>query len=87
MSIVSLTELRNQGETVGTDWVSQYIDAWNTRNSARIVEWMTNDCVYEDVTLGESHTGLDDIAKFIDRPATATSRTFTSSLSRPGTRR
>ena len=47
--------------------MSQYIDAWNTRDSARIVEWMTNDCVYEDVTLGESHTGRDDIAKFIDR--------------------
>jgi steroid delta-isomerase-like uncharacterized protein len=27
---------------------------------------MTDDCVYEDVTLGESHKGAEDIAAFVE---------------------
>jgi len=65
---------------MGTEWVSQYIDAWSARDSSRIVDWMTNDCVYEDVTLGESHAGRDKIAEFIDRMTTEFSDDFTFDL-------
>jgi steroid delta-isomerase-like uncharacterized protein len=65
---------------MGTDWVSEYIAAWSSRDSRRIVEWMTSDCVYEDVTLGETHTGRDEIAKFIDRMVTEFSDDFTFDL-------
>ena len=46
---------------MGTGWMSQYLEAWSTRDSGRIVEWMTDDCVYEDVTLGETHTGREKL--------------------------
>jgi steroid delta-isomerase-like uncharacterized protein len=51
---------------MATDWVNEYLDVWATRSGTRIVEWMTEDCVYEDVTLGEVHKGRADIAAFID---------------------
>ena len=41
---------------------------------------MTNDCVYEDVTLGESHAGRDEIAKFVDRMSTEFTDDFTFDL-------
>ncbi|HZQ56966.1 MAG TPA: ester cyclase [Acidimicrobiales bacterium] len=72
--------VRGEEATMGTEWVNQYIEAWSTRDSARIVEWMANDCVYEDVTLGETHTGRDQIATFIDRMTTEFSDDFTFDL-------
>ena len=47
-------------------WQKQYLEAWNTRSGKQVAEWMTGDCVYEDVTLSESHKGPDDIAGFVD---------------------
>ena len=65
---------------MGTEWVTQYLDAWSTRDGQRVAEWMTDDCVYEDVTLGEAHTGRGEIAKFVDRMSTEFSDDFTFDL-------
>ena len=65
---------------MGTEWVTQDLDAWSTRDGQRVAEWMTDDCVYEDVTLGEAHTGRGEIAKFVDRMSTEFSDDFTFDL-------
>jgi steroid delta-isomerase-like uncharacterized protein len=54
---------------MGAEWLKQYIDAWNTRSGERVGEWMAEDCVYEDVTLGESHKGPGDISSWVDSMA------------------
>ncbi|HZU72658.1 MAG TPA: ester cyclase [Acidimicrobiales bacterium] len=47
-------------------WQEQYLGAWNSRDGRQVAEWVTDDCVYEDVTLGESHKGRSEISAFVD---------------------
>ena len=47
-------------------WWQEYLTAWNSRAGTRVAEWMTDDAVYEDVALGQTHAGRDAIAKFVD---------------------
>ena len=47
-------------------WVDDYLDAWNRHDSDRVTSYLSDDCVYVDQALGESHTGHADIKKFID---------------------
>lgn len=65
---------------MGAQWVEQYLDAWNSRRGSRVAEWVTGDCVYEDVTLAEIHKGTADIASFVDRMSGEFSDDFSFTL-------
>jgi steroid delta-isomerase-like uncharacterized protein len=65
---------------MSTHWQEQYLAAWNTRDGRQVAEWMTRDCVYEDLTLGESHKGPADIAAFVDGVAPTFSDDYSFTL-------
>lgn len=48
------------------EWWHPYIDAWNRHDGAGVASFMTEGCVYEDVALGETHTGRDDIRDWVN---------------------
>jgi steroid delta-isomerase-like uncharacterized protein len=50
----------------GESWLQEYLAAWNTRDGQRVAEWMADDATYEDVALGQTHTGRQAIAAFVD---------------------
>ncbi|HEX6538629.1 MAG TPA: nuclear transport factor 2 family protein [Candidatus Dormibacteraeota bacterium] len=47
-------------------WYDDYLDAWTSHDSARIVSFMAPNVTYTDVALGQTHTGRTDIAQWID---------------------
>ncbi len=42
-----------------------YLEAWNKHDWDALVGFLAEDCVYEDVALGERHQGRDDIRNWI----------------------
>lgn len=49
-----------------SEWWHPYLQAWNAHDGHAVAEWMAEDARYEDVALGEVHTGRADIAQWID---------------------
>jgi steroid delta-isomerase-like uncharacterized protein len=60
-----------------TDWVRAYIDAWNHHSARGVAAYMATDAVFEDVALGVTLRGPDDIGKWADMIA----ETFSSDYS------
>src|SRR5690348_9335749 len=54
-------------------WMGRYLDAWNSHEAERVVEFMATEAVYEDLALGQVHKGREAIAAFV-----ATSSEFSS---------
>ena len=53
--------------------MGRYLDAWNSHEAERVVEFMAAEAVYEDLALGQVHEGREAIAAFV-----ATSSEFSS---------
>ena len=47
-------------------WYDDYLEAWDSHDGERIASFMTPDATYTDVALGETHTGRQDIAGWIN---------------------
>lgn len=48
-----------------TAWMDEYLDAWNSRDAARVASFMADDGTYEDLALGVVHKGREEIAAFV----------------------
>ena len=48
------------------DWISQYLDAWNSHDGAKVAAFMAPDATYEDLALGVIHEGREAIKAFVD---------------------
>jgi steroid delta-isomerase-like uncharacterized protein len=48
-----------------SDWVQQYLEAWNSRDGAAVAGFMTEDVTYEDLALGVTHEGREAITAFV----------------------
>jgi steroid delta-isomerase-like uncharacterized protein len=53
----------------GAGWLERYLDAWNSHDPARVVEFMAEDAAYEDLALGVAHEGREAIAAFVAEAA------------------
>lgn len=51
---------------MASQWIHDYLDAWDRHDAAGVVSFMTEGTVYSDLALGESHKGLADIQKFVE---------------------
>jgi steroid delta-isomerase-like uncharacterized protein len=51
---------------VMSDWMQQYIDAWDSHDAAKVVAFMAQDATYEDLALGVTHEGRAAIAAFVE---------------------
>jgi steroid delta-isomerase-like uncharacterized protein len=47
-------------------WLDDYLDAWNRHDAAAIGAFMTEDAVYTDVALGESHSGRLSVVRHVE---------------------
>lgn len=47
-------------------WWDSYLDAWNAHDGRAVASFMAEGGTYEDVALGEVHTGREDIAAWVD---------------------
>lgn len=47
-------------------WYDDYLKAWDSHDAQRITSFMTPEVTYTDVALGETHTGQQDVATWID---------------------
>ena len=57
-------------------WVQRYIDAWNTRDGAKVVDFVTDDVVFVDNALGERFEGPDAVRQFVDDTSVSLSSDF-----------
>lgn len=46
-------------------WMSDYLDAWNSHDGQKVVSFMADDVVYEDLAVGQTHQGRDAVAAFV----------------------
>jgi steroid delta-isomerase-like uncharacterized protein len=54
-------------------WLEDYLDTWNRKDAAAVAEWIAEDCVYEDVAMGEVLKGPTEVMAFAQRTATMSS--------------
>ena len=47
-------------------WYDEYLQAWDQHDGQRVTSFMTPDATYVDFALGETHTGREDIASWIN---------------------
>ena len=50
-------------------WMQQYLNAWNSHDGAQVAAFMAADATYEDVALGQTHKGQEEIANFVGETA------------------
>lgn len=48
-------------------WYDDYLRSWDSHDGEHIASFMTEDVTYTDVALGETHTGRNDVAAWINR--------------------
>jgi steroid delta-isomerase-like uncharacterized protein len=48
-------------------WIADYLDAWNSHDGNKVVSFMADDAVYEDLAVGQVHEGKAAIAAFVQR--------------------
>ncbi len=63
-------------QQVNAGWVQQYIDAWNSRDGANVVQFVTDDVVFIDNALGERFEGPDAVRQFVDDTSVSLSTDF-----------
>jgi hypothetical protein len=49
-----------------TTWFEDYYQGWTNHDAKKVLDWMTDDVVYEDVTLGHVATGKDATLAFVE---------------------
>jgi steroid delta-isomerase-like uncharacterized protein len=50
-------------------WAQDYLDAWNSRDGAKVAAFMNDDVTYEDLALGVVHQGTDAVKAFVEETA------------------
>ena len=48
-------------------WFEDYLAAWSAHDGERVAAFLAEDGVFEDVALGESFTGREALAAFVDQ--------------------
>jgi steroid delta-isomerase-like uncharacterized protein len=61
---VSTEEGTEMSGTEMSDIVEQWAEAWSSGDIKEVLRLFTDDCVYEDVTLGVVNHGKDELAAF-----------------------
>ena len=46
-------------------WIEDYLGAWGGTDVEKVVEWMTDDVDFEDVTMGHRNQGKDKVRRFV----------------------
>lgn len=49
-----------------TTWYEGYLTSWHTLEVDNVLEWFTDDCVYEDTTIGHGAEGKKALGKFVN---------------------
>jgi ketosteroid isomerase-like protein len=49
-----------------TTWFEQYLACWDNHDVEGVLAWMTDDALYEDVTLGHAARGRDGLRRFVE---------------------
>ena len=49
--------------------MDEYIKAWNSHDTNKIISFFTDDCIYEDVALGIVHHGIKETTAFVNTMA------------------
>ena len=49
-----------------TDWVTHYLDAWNTHDGGPVAAFMAADVDYEDLAGGARYQGRDEVARYVE---------------------
>jgi steroid delta-isomerase-like uncharacterized protein len=52
---------------VGTEWINDYLDAWNSHDGRRVAHFMADDVTYEDLAGGATYHGRDEIAGYVEQ--------------------
>jgi ketosteroid isomerase-like protein len=47
-------------------WYEEYFSRWDALDVEGVLEWVTDDVVYEDTTLGHKAEGKDQMRKFVE---------------------
>jgi steroid delta-isomerase-like uncharacterized protein len=50
---------------MGTEWVHDYLDAWNSHEGARVAAFMADDVSYEDLAGGATYHGHDEVIGYV----------------------
>ena len=56
-----------------TDWVSGYLDAWNSHDGSQVAAFMAEDVVYEDLSSGDVHRGRVAVQAYVEATHTVSS--------------
>jgi SnoaL-like domain len=48
-----------------TAWYEGYPTSWDTLDVHKVLEWFTDDCVYEDTTIGHGAECIGQLRKFV----------------------
>lgn len=52
-------------QTMDADFVERYLDAWNRHDADAVLGFMTHDCTYTDVAVGETYSGSAALREFV----------------------
>lgn len=54
---------------MGTEWVADYLAAWNSYDGHRVAAFMADDVIYEDLSSGDVHRGRDAVRAYVEATA------------------
>ena len=49
-----------------TTWFEEYLASWETLDVEKVLAWFTDDCLYEDTTIGHGANGMKQMRKFVE---------------------
>jgi steroid delta-isomerase-like uncharacterized protein len=49
-----------------TTWYEQYLASWETLDADKVLDFFTEDCVYEDTTIGHGAEGKRRLRRFVE---------------------
>lgn len=47
-------------------WYERYLASWDTLDVDKVLDWFTDDCVFEDTTIGHGAHGLRQMRQFVE---------------------
>jgi ketosteroid isomerase-like protein len=48
-----------------TAWIEEYLGAWGGTDVEKVMDWMTDDIDFEDVTMGHRNVGKGRVRRFV----------------------
>ncbi len=49
-----------------TTWYEAYLASWDTLDVEKVLDWFTDDCIFEDTTIGHGAEGIRQMRKFVE---------------------